>query len=94
MTTKTDILKSIRAKCLDCCIQQINEVRLCTVTRCALWPFRFGSDPAPARGGENLKTRPAQGGSELSAANATTPPPVGVSDRQGAATEGVSGDGW
>lgn len=93
MTTKTDILKSIRVKCLDCCIQQINEVRLCTVTKCALWPFRFGSDPAPARGGENLKARTVQGGSELSAAGATMPP-VSVSDPQGAATEGVSGDGW
>jgi hypothetical protein len=51
MTTKSAVLRAIHDKCLDCSVYQPKEVRLCPVTRCALWPFRFGTDPAPvARG--------------------------------------------
>lgn len=39
------LLRVIRLKCLDCCCGQINEVRLCTVTSCVLWPFRMAKDP-------------------------------------------------
>lgn len=49
MTTKTAVLQAIRHKCLDCSVYQPIEVRECPVTRCALWPFRFGTDPAPSR---------------------------------------------
>lgn len=38
-------LKAIRAKCLDCSNQQIYEVKLCPVKRCALYPFRMGKNP-------------------------------------------------
>lgn len=38
-------IKAIRAKCLDCCCGQANEVKLCTVTRCALYPYRLGHNP-------------------------------------------------
>lgn len=38
-------IKAIRAKCLDCCCGSSNEVKLCTVERCALWPYRFGKNP-------------------------------------------------
>jgi hypothetical protein len=38
-------LKAIRAKCLDCTCYQPAEVRLCPVTACSLWPFRFGRNP-------------------------------------------------
>lgn len=38
-------VKAIRAKCLDCCCGNPNEVRLCTVESCALFPFRFGKNP-------------------------------------------------
>jgi hypothetical protein len=38
-------MKAIRAKCLDCCCGNAAEVRKCTATDCALWPFRLGSDP-------------------------------------------------
>jgi hypothetical protein len=34
--------KAIRAKCLDCCVFQRKEVRLCPATDCVLWPYRFG----------------------------------------------------
>jgi hypothetical protein len=38
-------IQAIRAKCLDCCCDQANEVKLCTAIRCPLWPFRLGKNP-------------------------------------------------
>ena len=38
-------IKSIRVKCLDCCAGQPKEVRLCPVTKCALYPYRMGHRP-------------------------------------------------
>lgn len=35
--------KAIRQKCLDCCCWQMSEVRLCTATKCPLWPYRMGT---------------------------------------------------
>lgn len=37
--------KAIRLKCLDCCCGSAHEVKLCTVEKCPLHPFRFGTDP-------------------------------------------------
>jgi hypothetical protein len=39
------ILSVIRAKCLDCCAAQQSEVRRCVSIKCALWPYRMGSNP-------------------------------------------------
>lgn len=41
----TNPVKAIRAKCLDCCGDQAQEVKLCPCTRCALYPFRLGKNP-------------------------------------------------
>jgi hypothetical protein len=49
MTTKADILHAIRQKCLVCSCYQPSEVRTCHLTACALWPYRMGRDPEPAR---------------------------------------------
>ena len=49
MTTKAEILKAIRSKCLECSCFQPNEVRECPVTACELWSFRLGRDPEPSR---------------------------------------------
>lgn len=38
-------LKAIRLKCLDCCCGSSNEVKLCTVKHCPLYPYRFGKNP-------------------------------------------------
>ena len=38
-------MKAIRAKCLDCCCNSSNEVRLCAVEKCPLYPYRFGKNP-------------------------------------------------
>ena len=41
-------MKAIRHKCLDCSCWQTKEIRLCPVSDCALWPFRFGRNPVEA----------------------------------------------
>ncbi len=51
MTSKAQILKSIRQKCRDCSCEQPLEVRKCPVTACGLWPYRFGVDPTPSKRG-------------------------------------------
>jgi hypothetical protein len=38
-------LQAHRARCLDCCVGQANEVALCTVVGCPAWPFRMGTNP-------------------------------------------------
>ena len=41
----TNPIKAIRAKCLDCCLDQSNEAKLCPAEDCPLWPFRLGKNP-------------------------------------------------
>ncbi len=38
-------IKAIRAKCLDCCCGQSQEVRLCSSVDCPLYPYRMGKNP-------------------------------------------------
>ena len=45
MSEITSPIKAIRAKCLDCSCDSSNEVRMCTITDCPLYPFRFGKNP-------------------------------------------------
>jgi len=45
----TSPIKAIRAKCLDCCCDQRDEVKLCPATTCPLWPFRMGKNPNRSR---------------------------------------------
>jgi hypothetical protein len=39
------ILDVIRAKCLDCCVEQPDEVRKCVAIACPNWPYRMGANP-------------------------------------------------
>ena len=41
-TTVKELRQAIRKKCLDCSGWQPKEVRLCTVWRCDLYPYRMG----------------------------------------------------
>lgn len=59
--TKTEILKRIRAKCLDCCCDSPKEVKLCPVEKCALWPLRFGIDPTRRQLSEQERQARLQG---------------------------------
>jgi hypothetical protein len=38
-------LQAMRARCLDCCAGQANEVAVCPVVECPAWPFRMGTNP-------------------------------------------------
>ena len=44
MAKRTPI-KAIRVKCLDCCCNQPQEVRLCIDEECPLWEYRMGHRP-------------------------------------------------
>ena len=61
---KKDVLNAVRAKCLDCCMGQANEVKLCTITDCSLYPYRFGKDP-----NKNGRTLSEEQKSKLAEAN-------------------------
>jgi len=40
-------MKAIRKKCLDDCSNgSYKEVKLCPITDCALYPYRFGKRPS------------------------------------------------
>jgi hypothetical protein len=45
MEYKTNPVKAIREKCLDCCCGSTSEVKDCTVERCPLYPYRLGKNP-------------------------------------------------
>jgi len=47
--TKRPILQVIRAKCIDCCCGDKQEVKLCAITDCDLHPYRFGKNPFISR---------------------------------------------
>ncbi len=42
-------MNAIKAKCLDCSADDRNEVKLCNVDNCPLWPYRLGKDPESGR---------------------------------------------
>lgn len=45
MEYKTNPVKAIREKCIECCCGSTTEVKECTVERCPIFPFRFGKNP-------------------------------------------------
>ena len=45
MIKKITPLRAIRLKCLDCCVFQPKEVKLCGAVECPLYSFRFGKYP-------------------------------------------------
>ena len=52
--------KAIKAKCLDCCCGQYQEVKKCTVTKCPLWVYRLGSEVAPDGSSLPKKHKPSK----------------------------------
>ena len=54
MTTKAQILKTIRAYCIGCSGGSEKEVAYCTVKKCELYEYRMGKDPRPARSGPRI----------------------------------------
>jgi len=60
MAERTPI-KAIRAKCLDCCCDQMSEVRRCPATDCPLWEYRMGHRPKNSEEAEDFKERSDSG---------------------------------
>lgn len=46
---QTNPVKAIRAYCLNCCLENANEVAQCSATGCELWEFRMGKNPYRAK---------------------------------------------
>ena len=44
MNEKSTPKDAIRKHCLECCGGQANEVKLCHLNGCALYPFRLGKE--------------------------------------------------
>ena len=42
-------MKAIRRRCLDCCCGSSQEVGLCPVHSCSLYPYRFGKRPGTVK---------------------------------------------
>ena len=53
-------IKAIRAKCMDCCYDQREEVKLCPAKDCPLWPFRMGKNPNRSRNMTDEQRRAAR----------------------------------
>ena len=53
-------IRAIRAKCLDCCCGSAQEVKLCPITDCPLYPYRMGHNPnRKGKGGNPANFAPA-----------------------------------
>lgn len=61
MTTKADVIKTIRTFCIECSGGSLMEVRLCPIKRCPLYPFRMGKDPNPTRTWPGEKAKAPEG---------------------------------
>jgi hypothetical protein len=48
-------IKAIRAKCKDCCANQLAKIRKCEITDCPLYPYRMGRRPKGKS--EQIKTK-------------------------------------
>ena len=51
---KSDLWRAIRMKCMDCAGEQYAEVENCPITKCPLYPYRFGSK-STSKACENVK---------------------------------------
>lgn len=72
VTTKAQILRVIRENCINCVVGAISVIEDYGGERtCVLYPFRFGTDPSPARKGNlnNLKKAHLQTGKKSSDQN-------------------------
>ena len=43
------ILALVRAFCIQCCGDNVQEVKHCTARACPLWPYRMGENPFKGR---------------------------------------------
>lgn len=55
MTTKSEMLKTIRRNCILCMGNQPSLVEGCTSPDCELFPYRMGKDPWKKRKGDSAR---------------------------------------
>lgn len=53
-------LSAIRARCVQCCVGQLGEIKNCGATTCALWPFRLGENPYNKKTRERMEREAAE----------------------------------
>lgn len=66
-------LKAIRLKCLDCSCGSSNEVKLCPVEKCPLYPFRLGKNPNREGIGNKNAVLPPRTTNSISVFSANSP---------------------
>jgi hypothetical protein len=66
-------LKSIRARCLDCCAGSAQEVSKCMQLRCPSWPFRMGTSPYRKTPSDEQREAMQERGRRLAKANKSLP---------------------
>jgi len=57
MEYRTNPIRAIRDKCLDCSGGQYKEVEHCPITKCPLWPFRMGKNPYHSKASDEVRRR-------------------------------------
>ena len=62
---KTELMKLVKSYCLECSGGEKGEVRLCTVTRCKLYPVRMGNATPEVEGA--VKDKPVRTKAPMSA---------------------------
>lgn len=76
-------MEALRARCLDCCAGQINEVRLCVSLNCPAWPFRMGSNPWIERTPEQIASLRERGKALAARGKAVSRLPSDAADPSG-----------
>lgn len=46
-------IEAIRQKCLDCCSNEMQEIKGCMVLDCPIWKFRLGLHPFTEKNSKN-----------------------------------------
>lgn len=49
-------LKTIRAKCIECCCGSKKEVATCAIKKCPLYPYRLGKRPKEYISADSIET--------------------------------------
>jgi hypothetical protein len=83
---RRSVLKSIRAKCLDCSCYQVGEIAKCTAIGCPLWILRMGTNPLSSRKGNSASLR----NSSLTVRNSQSPSRSGPASAERRAGEKMS----
>lgn len=50
----------IRKKCIQCTCGQLNEIKCCPVTECALYPHRFGANAKTRKANSSYVVHPSK----------------------------------